>query len=238
MPVRFLDRSTAGHQLAQAVLPFVGDRTAGRVVVLGLAPGGLPVAAEIAKALDAPLDVAVVRPLSVPGHDRPVGAIADGDPPLFDRESLKTLGVTPVEVGESVKRERAEVHRREALYRDGRAPLCLRGRTVVLVSDGLTDALTAHTAVRTLLGDRPARLVLAAPLCDARIADELRREVDALVCLHLPRYAHAAGPWYGEFHEVTDREAAVLLRRHGPHDGAALPGSAERTSGPERMAGG
>ncbi|MFI9363060.1 phosphoribosyltransferase [Kitasatospora sp. NPDC053057] len=216
MPVRFLDRSTAGHQLAQAVLPFVGDRSDGRVVVLGLAPGGLPVAAEIAESLDAPLDATVVRQLNVPGYDRPVGAIANGDPPLFDRESLKVLGVTPVEVGESVKRERAEVHRREALYRDGRAPLCLQGRTVVLVSDGLTDALTAHTAVRALLGGRPGRLVLAAPLCDARLADELRRDVDALVCLHLPLYAHAAGPWYGEFHEVTDREAAVLLRRRGP----------------------
>ncbi|MFJ9770540.1 phosphoribosyltransferase [Kitasatospora sp. NPDC101157] len=221
--MRFPDRSAAGQQLARAVLPFVGDRTGGRVVVLGLAPGGLPVAAEVAEALDAPLDATVVRQLNVPGYDRPVGAIADGDPPLFDRESLKVLGVTPVEVGESVKRERAEVHRREVLYRDGRAPLCLRGRTVVLVSDGLTDALTAHTAVRALLRDhpdRPERLVLAAPVCDARLADELRRDVDALVCLHLPPYAHAAGPWYGEFHEVTDREAAVLLRRHGPHGAA------------------
>ncbi|MFI9158751.1 phosphoribosyltransferase [Kitasatospora aureofaciens] len=220
MPVRFLDRSAAGHQLAQAVLPFVGERTDGRVIVLGLAPGGLPVASEIAEALGAPLGATVVRQLNVPGYDRPVGAIADGDPPLFDRESLKVLGVTPDEVGQCVQRERAEVHRREALYRDGRPPMRLRGCTVVLVSDGLTDALTAHTAVRALLGDHPDRLVLAAPLCDARLADELRREVDALVCLHLPRYAHAAGPWYGEFHEVTDREAAVLLRRQGPRASA------------------
>ncbi|MFF9645893.1 phosphoribosyltransferase [Kitasatospora aureofaciens] len=184
--------------------------------MLGLAPGGLPVAAEVAETLDATLDATVVRQLNVPGYDRPVGAITDGDPPLFDRASLKVLGVTPAEVGESVKRERTKVHRHEAIYRGGRAPLCLQGRTVVLASDGLTDALTARTAVRALRSEHLGRLVLAAPLCDARFADELRRDVDALVCLHQPLFAHAIGPFYGEFHEVTDREAAVLLRGHGP----------------------
>ncbi|MBV2155384.1 phosphoribosyltransferase [Kitasatospora sp. SUK 42] len=213
--MRFLDRSAAGLQLARALAPFARDRRGGGLVVLGLAPGGLPVAVEVADALNAPLDVAVVRPLAVPGHDRPVGAIADDDPPLFDRNSLKNLGVTPVEVGASVKRERAEVHRCEALYREGRAGLRVQGRTAVLVSDGLTDALTARAAVRALAGGRPKRLVLAAPLCDARIAAELRPDVDELVCLHLPRYAHAAGPWYGEFHDITDREAAILLHGRG-----------------------
>ncbi|MFE7531403.1 phosphoribosyltransferase [Kitasatospora sp. NPDC057542] len=217
--MRFLDRSTAGHRLARRLVPLLGGRAGAGVVVLGLAPGGLPVAAEVAEALDAPLDAAVVRPLAVPGHDRPVGAIADGDPPLFDGYTLRTLGVTPAELGASVKRERVEVHRREALYRQGRSRLPLHGRTVVLVSDGLTDALTTRAALHALAADRPAHLVLAAPVCDARIAADLRRDVDTVVCLHLPRYAHAAGPWYGEFHEVTDREAAVLLRRYTPAGG-------------------
>ncbi|MFD4659790.1 phosphoribosyltransferase [Kitasatospora sp. NPDC058444] len=214
--MRFLDRSTAGHQLARRLLPLLAGRAESGVVVLGLAPGGLPVAAEVAEALDAPLDATVVRPLAVPGHDRPVGAIADGDPPLLDRYTLESLGVTAAELGASVKRERVELHRREALYRPGRSRLPLDGRTAVLVSDGLTDALTARAAIHALAADHPARLILAAPVCDARIAADLRRDVDAVVCLHLPRYAHAAGPWYGEFHEVTDREAAVLLQRRTP----------------------
>ncbi|WP_052707548.1 phosphoribosyltransferase [Streptomyces rubellomurinus] len=222
--MKFPDRITAGRQLAEAVAPFIDGRSDGGVVVLGLAPGGLLVAAALAEELGAPLDATVVRPLNVRGHDQPVGAVADGDPPLFDRDCLKNLDVTPLELGESLKRERAEVHRREALYREGRAPLRVRGRTAVLVSDGLTDALTARTAVRALRGDRPHRLLLAAPVCDARIADELRRDVDALVCLHLPLYAHAAGPWYGEFHDVTDREAALLLRRHGFGPATAVRG--------------
>ncbi|WP_051838383.1 hypothetical protein [Streptomyces sp. NRRL WC-3742] len=105
--MRFLDRVSAGRRLAEAVAPFVGDRSDGQVVVLALAPGGLPVAAEVAEGLGAPLDATVVRQLSVPGHDRPIGAVADGDPPLFDHDSLKGLGLTPIEVGASLKRERA-----------------------------------------------------------------------------------------------------------------------------------
>ncbi|MFJ6378586.1 phosphoribosyltransferase [Kitasatospora sp. NPDC092039] len=214
--MRFLDRSTAGHQLARRLVPLLGERSGDGVVVLGLAPGGMPVAAEVAEALGAPLEATVVRPLAVPGHDRPVGAIADGDPPLFDRCSLTSLGVTPAELGESVRRERVEVHRRESLYRQGRARLPLSGRTAVLVSDGLTDALTARAALHALTAEHPRRLILAAPVGDARIAAELRRDVDAVVCLHLPRYAHAAGPWYSDFHEITDREAAVMLQRRTP----------------------
>ncbi|WP_316528702.1 phosphoribosyltransferase [Kitasatospora brasiliensis] len=212
--MRFIDRSTAGHQLAARLVPLLRDRAG--VVVLGLAPGGLPVAAEVAEVLGAPLDAAVVRLLAVSGHDRPVGAIADGDPPLVDRYTLKSLGVTAAELGASVKRERVEVHRREALYHQDRARLSLRGRTAVLVCDGLIDALTTRAAVHALAADRPELLILAAPIGDARIAADLRRDVDALVCLHLPRYAHAAAPWYDEFHTVTDREAAVLLHRLAP----------------------
>ncbi|MFE4478829.1 MULTISPECIES: phosphoribosyltransferase [Streptomycetaceae] len=217
--MRFLDRSAAGHQLALSLAPLLGGRAGAELVVLGLAPGGLPVAAEVAESLGAPLDATVVRPLAVPGHDRPVGAIADGDPPLLDRYALESLGITSAELDASVKRERVEVHRREALYRPGRARLPLCGRIAVLVSDGLTDALTARAALHALAADHPERLILAAPVGDARIAADLRRDVDAVVCLHLPRYAHAAGPWYGEFHEVTDREAAVLLQRRTPTDG-------------------
>ncbi|MFF2144339.1 phosphoribosyltransferase [Kitasatospora sp. NPDC058190] len=211
MTARFPDRSIAGHRLAQAVVPLLDGHADGGAVILGLAPGGLPVAAEIAGAVDAPLDVTVVSRLKVPGHDRPVGAIADGDPPLFDRDALKSLRVTPAEVAASVQRERAEVHRRESLYRRGHDQIPLCGRTAVLVSDGLIDPLPARAAVLAVAGYHPERILLAAPLCDARIAADLRRDVDALVCLHLPRYAHAAGPWYENFHEITDREAAALL---------------------------
>ncbi|MEU9044748.1 MULTISPECIES: phosphoribosyltransferase [unclassified Kitasatospora] len=225
--MRFLDRSTAGHQLAQRLAPLLDGRSRHRVVVLGLAPGGLPVAAEVAEALDAPLDAAVVRPLVVPGCDHPIGAIADRDPPLFDRYTLTILGVTAAQLGASVQRERVEVHRRESLYRQGRSRHPLHGRTAVLVFDGLTDALTARAAVHAVAAEHPDRLILAAPVGDARIAADLRRDVDELVCLPLPRYAHAAGPWYDEFHDVTDREAAVLLRRHAV---SVLPGSVgERT---------
>lgn len=213
MAARFPDRSTAGHQLAEAVAALLDGRAGAQVVVVGLAAGGLPVAAEVAEMLGAPLDVTVVRPVLVPGYDQALGAIADADPPVLDRRALRTLGVPAADLVAPVQRERAEVHRREAAYRQGRRRIRRRGRTVVLVSDGLTDAVTARAAIRALAGDLPDRLILAAPVCDARLAAELRQDVDALVCLHEPWYAHATGPWYGDFHEVTDGEAAVLLRR-------------------------
>ncbi|MFB6892715.1 phosphoribosyltransferase [Kitasatospora sp. NPDC056327] len=218
MTALFVNRSDAGRRLARRA----GERFRGRAgeaaVVVGLAPGGVAVALEVARALAAPLDVVVARPVTAPGNGTPVGALAGEEPPVLDRRAMRGLGIGEEDVAAEVLRQRVELHRLEKLYRDHRPPLPLEGRTAVLVTDGVLFGPAVHAAVHALRGRGPDRLVLAAPVCDARSAVALRRTVDELLCLHETRYVHAAGPWYGDFRDVTDREVVDLLRLRPPAD--------------------
>jgi predicted phosphoribosyltransferase len=212
--MRFYDHRQAGEELALRLLERAGDGDLTDTVVLALPRGGVPVAAEVARALKAPLDVLVARKIGAPGSPEVgIGAIAGEDPPVFDSRALRMLGLTEEDLAADVARERTELHRREALYRDGRPALDVEGRTVILVDDGLATGVTARAALRLLRSRRPARLVLAVPVCAPEAAREIGREADDLVCLHGPSAFRSVGEWYEEFAQISDNEVISTLRR-------------------------
>jgi len=212
--MRFQDRREAGRALAEALLE--RHRSGGLPeprVVLGLPRGGLPVAHEVALALRAPLDALVARKIGAPGEpELAIGAIAGDGPPLWDRQALHWLGATPEDLAALAARERREVRRREALYRQGRPELELAGRTAVIVDDGLATGSTARAALRSARRGQPALLILAVPVGSPEAVEELGEEADAVVCLHQPPAFGSVGRWYEDFAQLTDDEVLELLR--------------------------
>ncbi|MFE2378812.1 phosphoribosyltransferase [Streptomyces sp. NPDC059398] len=211
--MRFHDRSQAGRELAAPLRAAAAAGGLPRPLVLALPRGGVPVAAEIARALDAPLDVLIVRKIGLPGQpERGVGAITDDDPPVFDSGALRWLGLSEDRLASEVARERTELHRREDLYRQGRPPPALEGRSVIVVDDGLATGVTARAAVRHLRGRAPARLLLAVPVGAADSTAALRQEADEVICLHQPGVFQAVGEWYDVFDQVPDGEVTEIMR--------------------------
>lgn len=204
----FEDRRHAGRALAHAVreqLEWAG------AIVLGLPRGGVPVAFEVAEALHLPLDVFVVRKLGVPGQEElAMGAVASGGLVVIQADVVRAFRICQETIDTAVARERGEIARREALYRDGRPPAQVEGRTVIVVDDGLATGSTMTAAARAL---RPvARRILAAvPVAAASTCQELRQDVDALVCLEMPHLFHAVGEFYRDFEQITDEEVRALL---------------------------
>src|SRR5262249_26257864 len=153
------------------------------VVVLALPRGGVPVGYEVARALGAPLDVFLVRKLGVPGHEElAMGAIASGGVQVLNEDVLQLHGITEQELNAAAQREEQELERREAAYRDGRPPLSVRGRTVILTDDGLATGSTMRAAVRALRGLGPSRIVVAVPVGAPDTCEDLRNEADEVVC--------------------------------------------------------
>jgi len=180
--------------------------------VLGLPRGGVVTAFEIARALRAPLDVLVAR--KVGALEQPefgVGAIAPGGIRIIDRASVRLAGMTDADLETVIERERAELVRRESRYRSGRSPLGVRGRTVILVDDGVATGVTARAAIAALRKLGARRIVLAVGVCAAGSAMELRREVDDLVCALEPADMAAVGLYFDEFDPVSDDEVVALL---------------------------
>lgn len=214
----FRDRTHAGRQLALRLVEWADSGDLVNLLVLALPRGGVPVAAEVARALHAPLDVLVGCKVSTPVRpDAAIGAIVAEDPPLFDRQALELLRLTEDRLGSDVARARTELHRRADLYRDGRPAPSVRGRAVVLVDDGLSSGLTATAALRFLRRQDPGRLVVAVPVGSPRVVAGLRDEADDVVCLEQPPFLHAIGEWYEDFTDVSDREVADILHAfHAP----------------------
>src|SRR3954463_12065524 len=208
---RFRDRSEAGRLLAQPL-----RRSPGRdgVVVLGLPRGGVPVAHEIAQALDAPLEVFVVRKLGIPAREETAfGAIATGGTRVLNRPLLQRIAL-PAEWIEAIEaKERRELERRERAYRGDRPPPDLAGRTAILVDDGLATGSTMLAAVLAVREDDPSRIVVAVPVADPDVCAALRDEADEVVCLRTPRPLGAVGAWYEDFSQTTDEEVRALLER-------------------------
>jgi putative phosphoribosyl transferase len=216
-PPLFVDRRAAGRALARH-LRHLADGV--ELVVLGLPRGGVPVASEIARDLNAPLDVFVVRKLGFPGHEEfAIGAIASGGVRVLN-EDLTSWYDLPDEVVEAVTRkERAELERRERAYREGRTPLNVKGRVVILVDDGLATGSTMKAAVRAVRQLDPARVVVAVPVCAAETCEALKQIADEVVCPYSPEPFRAVGLWYQDFSETSDAEVTEVL-----HSVEAAPG--------------
>jgi predicted phosphoribosyltransferase len=213
LPNRFTDRFDAGRQLADALSSYANQAD---VTVLALPRGGVPVAAEVARRLAAPLDVLVVRKLGVP--DQPelaMGAIADGGVRILHDGLMAQLNLAPEALDRITRRETVELARRVALYRGSRPPAPLAGRTVILVDDGLATGATMEAAVQAVRTQRPARIVVAVPVGAADTCDRIRRQVDDLICLIAPAEFYAVGAWYDDFRQTTDAEVRALLAGAG-----------------------
>ncbi len=209
--MRNQDRTDAGRQLGVALGDLAGDPS---VMVLALPRGGVPVAAEVALALEAPLDVLVVRKVGVPGHSELAMGAITADTVYIDYDMVARLGVSPGQVAAVIERERAEVERRELRYRSGRDPLDLTGRTALLIDDGLATGSTMIAAVRAVREMEAALVVVAIPTAPAAAIATLEQEADRVVCLDSPRWFHAVGQWYVDFTQTTDEEVRNLLAAH------------------------
>jgi putative phosphoribosyl transferase len=209
--MRFRDRAEAGRVLAQQLQEYSGRDD---VVVLALPRGGVPVGFELARALAAPLDLFLVRKLGVPGHEElALGAIASGGVRVLNDAVVSELGLTPRDVERAATVEGRELERREQLYRNGRAPIDLRGRTAILVDDGLATGATMRAAARAVRLQGPSRVVVAVPVAAEQTCRELTAEVDELVCVKTPHPFLAVGSWYDDFGQTTDEEVRELLAR-------------------------
>lgn len=210
MTVPFADRRAAGRQLARTL---VGMRLADPVVI-ALPRGGVPVAAEVAAALHAPLDLLLAGKIGAPQQrELAVAALAEGTPEVLvlDNETMEATGATARYVEREAAAVRAEIARRRARYLGGRAPLPLAGRTAVLVDDGIATGTSVRAALRALRQRLPARLVLAVPVAPARALADLTPEVDDIVCLLQPEVFRAVGAHYVDFAQVTDDEVIAAL---------------------------
>lgn len=204
----FLDRREAGRMLALALLPFKAQDP----VVLALPRGGVPVAFEIARFLDAPLAAFIVRKIGVPGHrELAMGALASGGIQVLDGDLIRRLRVPPHAVDTVIAEEMRELTRREERYGAGHAPPLLRGRTVILVDDGLATGLTMRAAVQAARKQQPARIVVAAPVGSSEAVRMLQAEADEVLCLRTPEPFAAVGLWYARFEQTTDDEVRELL---------------------------
>jgi predicted phosphoribosyltransferase len=209
---RFRDRVEAGRAVGALVADRYRDRPAGEVVVLGLPRGGVPVAAEVARAINATLDVFVVRKVGVPGQpELAMGAVASGGTRVLNDDVIRISGVSPDELERVTASERELLARRENAYRGDRPPVDVEGRTVIVVDDGLATGASMRAAVAALRTRRPRQLVVAVPVAPPGAGDDLASVADVVLCARTPEPFFAVGHWYEDFSEVTDDEVRAAL---------------------------
>ena len=214
---RFANRDEAGRALGREVARRIGKRD--DVIVLALPRGGVPVGHAVAQALDAPLDVFIVRKLGVPGHEElAMGAIASGGVRVLNRDVLEYMPVSQKMIDTVAAREQQELERRETEYRGARPQIDVKDRTVVVVDDGLATGSTMRAAVAALRRMEPRRIVVAVPVAAESTCREFRAEgiADEVVCLRTPEPFQAVGLWYSDFTQTSDAEVHELLTR-GQH---------------------
>jgi predicted phosphoribosyltransferase len=208
----FQSRVDAGRKLAKALVGWKGQRP----VILALPRGGVPVAAEVARALDGELDLLLVRKIGTPGQEEvAMGAIAEGDPSLAIRNEavIQSAGISRSAFERACSAERTELERRRRRYLRDRPRTPLGGRVVIIVDDGIATGATMLAAIRSVRAAKPSELVLAVPVAPPGTLETLRPEVDAIVCLDTPRDFGAVGMFYEDFGQVTDEEVIAILDR-------------------------
>jgi predicted phosphoribosyltransferase len=206
---RFRDRADAGRRLAEKLGSYAGRSD---VLVLALPRGGVPVAFEIARALGAPLDILLVRKLGVPGQEElALGAIASGGVRVLNQDVVEELGIAATAIDAIAADEQCELERRERIYRGDHPALDPRGRTVILVDDGLATGATMLAAVGALRRQQPARLVVAVPVAAHSSCAQVRAAADDFICILTPEPFYAVGLWYADFSPTTDEQVRAAL---------------------------
>ena len=219
-PGLFRDRRDAGRLLAEKLAAYANRPDA---LVLALPRGGVPVAYEVARALGAPLDVFVVRKLGVPGYEElAMGAVATGGVRVLNDQLVERLGIPEQMIDAVAARELQELARRERRYRGGRPPPDVRGRTVILVDDGLATGATMHAAIEALRQQKPTRIVVAVPTASPETCEEMKTKADDVICAITPAPFQAVGRWYQDFSQTTDEEVEALLSRRNVPDNSRV----------------
>jgi putative phosphoribosyl transferase len=205
----FANRTEAGRLLAEKLVQYAGRDD---VIVLGLPRGGVPVAFEVARRLDVPLDVFIVRKLGVPGFEElAAGAIASGGVRVLNEDVMRSIPHADEAIEAVTARETAELERREQIYRDGRPAPELRDRIVILVDDGLATGASMRAAVKALRQSGAAKIVVAVPVGPPDTCRELQEEADETICLSTPEFFQAVGQYYEDFSQTSDEDVRELL---------------------------
>src|SRR5215211_8526330 len=205
----FKDRRDAGRKLARKLSAYAGQPN---ILILALPHGGVPVAYEVALALNAPLDIFLVRKLGLPGREElAVGAIATGGVRVLNSDIIRMLSIPDEVINVVARRELQELQRREKLYRGDRPAPDVRDRTIILIDDGLATGASMRAAVSGLRAQHPARIVIAVPAAAQEVCETFRSEVDGVVCAITPEPFYGVGRWYENFSQITDEEVRILL---------------------------
>lgn len=211
MTTRFRNRTEAGQMLAKRLIVYANRED---VLVLGLPRGGVPVAFEVAKALNAPLDICLVRKLGVPSHQElAMGAIASGGVRVLNYEVVNWLGISSHTIDEVTAQELRELQRRDRVYRGEKPQPKVKNRTVILVDDGIATSSTMRAAIAVLRAQQAQRIVVAVPVAPPATCEQLGTEVNEVICLITPEPLYAIGLWYEEFSQTSDEEVRDLLAR-------------------------
>ena len=211
MSIKFRTRTEAGKLLARELTAYADCKD---VLVLGLPRGGVPVAYEVAKALDAPLDICLVRKIGVPNHkELAMGAITSGGIRVLNYDVISSLAISNQTINQVTADESQELQRRDRAYRGDRPPLNVKDRTVILIDDGIATGSTMRAAITLLKQQEPHRIVVAVPVAPPEICEQLSAQVDEVVCLKTPEQMYAVGIWYEDFSQTTDEEVRYLLAK-------------------------
>lgn len=208
---KFADRYTAGQILAKELQNYAHNKD---VIVLALPRGGVPVAYEIAKSLEVPMDVFIVRKLGVPMQEElAMGAIATGDAVVFNDDIIEQLSISKADIDRVIKAEKQELKRREVVYRGDRPYPELKNKKVILVDDGIATGASMRAAIKAIRSRKPSEIVVAVPVAAFSTCVELTELVDKVVCPLKPTFFYAVGAWYEDFQQTTDEEVYELLAK-------------------------
>ena len=209
----FLDRVHAGKKLAQLLTQYAGRND---VVVLGIPRGGVPVAFEVAQALHVPLDILLVRKLGTPGQEElAMGAIASGGVRIVNEDVVHVLGISEAELESAIATQRAELQRREELFRGVRPPVSVRDKTVILVDDGIATGSSMLAAIHALRSLQPKKIVVATPVAPSHANAQMKALADEFVCVISAEWFFGIGQFYKSFPQTGDHEVRDLLSRGG-----------------------